>query len=315
KTSQFRIVAGVDTKASQRDLFASTMPEAATLESISDLPQDLDFVDICTPPHTHFELITYALQHDWNVLCEKPLVVSSGQFEMIRELSIEKQRVVFTVHNWKFAPLCRQVAELLRSNMLGRLHHCSWNVFRNGPSITAEPGNWRLDPDKSGGGILVDHGWHAFYLVMDWFGLQPGAVQASLENRQFLELDVEDTAVINLQFQSVSGHGPSADIFLTWASSSRSNTGVLDGSLASLFIEDHRLRLVHKDGSEEEFQFDARLSTGSHHPDWFEFVAEEFAEELANVSSRGANLRLAHQCLRLIEQSKAASRTKEFLPV
>ena len=47
------------------------------------------------------------------------------------------------------------------------------------PSITTDARNWRLDPDKAGGGILVDHGWHAFYLVIDWMGADP-SVGASL---------------------------------------------------------------------------------------------------------------------------------------
>jgi predicted dehydrogenase len=315
KRSQFQIVAGVDSEASRRDLFARALPEAASLASIADLPRDLDFVDICTPPYTHFELAAYALERGWNVLCEKPLVVSMWQFDQIRRLAVEKQRVLFTVHNWKFAPMCRKIAELLQSGVLGEVHHCDWHVLRNGPSITTGPENWRLDPRKAGGGILVDHGWHAFYLVLDWLGLRPSAVRASLENRQYAEFNVEDTAVVSIQFESANSHLPAADIFLTWASSLRRNSGAIEGSLAHLIIEDDLLRLVREDGSQERFQFDEGLSRASHHPDWFESVAEEFAGELMDVSRRGANLRIARLCLRLIEQSKAASRMKELLPV
>jgi hypothetical protein len=57
------------------------------------------------------------------------------------------------------------------------------------------------------------------------------------------------------------------------------------------------------------------LSSGSHHPDWFEFVTDEFAGELSDVSRRGTNLKVAQLCLRLVEQSKASNSTKEFLPV
>jgi predicted dehydrogenase len=316
RTSKFRIVAGLDSEADRRDLFASTLPEAACTDSIARLPQDLDFVDICTPPHTHFEIICDALERGWNVLCEKPLVLATWQLDRICKLAAERKRVVFTVHNWKFAPICRKIAELVRGGALGQIHYCDWQVLRDGPSITTDPGNWRLDPHKAGGGILVDHGWHAFYLVLEWMPREPCAVQASLENRKYAELEVEDTASVSISFESAAkNHSPAANIFLTWASPRRSNSGIIQGSLARLTIEDDMLSLVRREGRQERFQFDAGLSSGSHHPDWFEFVAEEFSGELNDVSRRGANLRVARLCLRLIEQCKASGRVKEFLPV
>lgn len=313
-SSEFRIVAGVDPAADRRDLLVKVLPEATNYASIADLPQDLDFVDICTPPHTHFEIAVLALERGWHVLCEKPLVLTGEQFDKIHQLAMEKERVVFTVHNWKFAPICRKIVEIVRSGVLGSIHHCAWYVLRNGPSVTTDPENWRLDSRKAGGGILIDHGWHAFYLVLEWFGLRPIAVQASLENRQYAELEVEDTAVIRVQFECANSHSPMADIFLTWASRLRRNWGVIEGSLAQLNIEDDSLRLDRKDGSQEKFQFSSGLSKGSHHPDWFEFVAQEFGDELKDVSCR-ANLNVAQLCLRLVERSKAADQAKGLLPV
>ena len=111
KSSEFKIVAGVDPVADRCDLLVKGLPEAAHAASIADLPQDLDFVDICTPPHTHFEIAVSALERGWNVLCEKPLVLTGGQFEQIRQLATDRERVLFTVHNWKFAPICRKIAE------------------------------------------------------------------------------------------------------------------------------------------------------------------------------------------------------------
>ncbi len=315
KSSEFKIVAGVDPAPDRRDLLAKALPEAIRCASIADLPRDLDFVDICTPPHTHFEVALLALDRGWNVLCEKPLVLAGEQLDQIRQLAMEKERVLFTVHNWKFAPICRKIVEILRRGTLGEIQHCAWNVLRTGPSITTDPENWRLDSRKSGGGILIDHGWHAFYLVLEWFGSRPIGVQASLENRQYVELDVEDTAIIRVQFEGANGRSPTADIFLTWASPLRRNWGVIEGSLGQLNIEDDSLRLHLKDGSDEKFQFSSALSKGSHHPDWFEFVAQEFGGELKDVSCRGANLEVSQLCLRLVERSKAADQAQQFLPV
>jgi predicted dehydrogenase len=314
-TARFQIVAGVDSEVERRDLFAEAFPGAACTDSIADLPPDLDFVDICTPPHMHFEMVRAALERGWNVLCEKPLVLTTWQLDQIRTLARRSGRVVFTVHNWKFAPICRRVSELVQSGALGQVLHCDWQVLRNGPSVTTNGGNWRLDPDKAGGGILIDHGWHAFYLIHEWVGLSPCAVQARLENRRYTDLGVEDTAVVSMRFASANGHSPTANIFLTWASPQRRNQGMIQGSLARLTIEDNFLSLARNDGRQERLEFDAGLSSGSHHPDWFEFVADEFAGELDHVSHRGANLKIAELCLRLVEQSRTSSRVRECLPL
>ena len=47
-----------------------------------------------------------------------------------------------------------------------RLHR----VLRTKPAVSAIPGDWRKDPAVSGGGILVDHGWHNFYLMRRLLG-------------------------------------------------------------------------------------------------------------------------------------------------
>ena len=139
-------------------------------------------------------------------------MLASSELDQIRELANERERLVFTVHNWKFAPICRKITELISSGELGEIHHCDWQVLRTGPSITTDGRNWRLIPTKRGG-ILVDHGWHAFYLVIDWMGADPSSVQASLENRRHLELAVEDTAVVTIRFDRVNSTAGSANIF------------------------------------------------------------------------------------------------------
>ena len=313
--SEFQIVAGADPHSERRNLFSRALPEAFCTDTLAQLPKDLDFIDICTPPNTHFKLVMEALERGWNVLCEKPLVLATWQLDQILHLAKERERLVFTVHNWKFAPICRKITELISSGALGQIHHCDWQVLRTGPAIGADTRNWRLDPEKAGGGILVDHGWHAFYLVIDWMGAAPSAVQASLENRSHLDLAVEDTAVVTIRFDSINSRDATANIFLTWASPQRRNWGTIQGTLARLTIEDDWLKLAPNEGSEEKFHFDTELSSGSHHPDWFRDVAEEFAGEWKGLSPPGSNLRVAQLCLRLLEQSKASSRAQASLPV
>lgn len=319
KKSNFEMVAGVDPSPQQRELYQKQFPGGfccATLEECEKI--NFDFVDVCTPPHTHFPIVKKALEKNLNVICEKPLVLAEKELKTLRDLSEKNQKVLFTVHNWKFAPILWKVTELLRQNAIGEIQSCSWYVLRNGPAITTLKDNWRLDPQKAGGGILIDHGWHAFYLILHWLGCDPGTVSAELENRQYEDLPVEDTAKIKLEFKDARQQTQTAELFLTWASRVRRNSGTIDGSHGSIQIEDDSIRLTKKNGSAKEsvetFSFDQPLSQGSHHPDWFQGVADEFLSELTDDKKRGGNLKIAASCLALIERSKESHQKKSPVP-
>src|SRR4051812_16147358 len=45
--------------------------------------EKLDFVDICTPPSLHAELVLEALENQCHVLCEKPLALKVSDYEAL----------------------------------------------------------------------------------------------------------------------------------------------------------------------------------------------------------------------------------------
>ena len=51
--------------------------------------EELDVVHVCTPHHLHAEMICSALDHNVNVLCEKPIAINYEQLDMIKA-SVEK---------------------------------------------------------------------------------------------------------------------------------------------------------------------------------------------------------------------------------
>ncbi len=311
KNSEFKIVAGIDSDPARGEAFQKLVPGASVFSSLEACGEPLDFVDIATPPHLHFPLIRSALEKNLDVLCEKPLVLSEEHAGALEDLRKKSGKALMTVHNWKYAPICRKITEIVQKGDLGNLKYCAWYVLRNGPAATTDKNNWRLDPAKAGGGILIDHGWHALYLVLGWMNLVPQTIHATLENRQYEDLGVEDTAKLKIEFQKKDAQAAAplatAEIFLTWASRVRRNWGVIEGDQGILRIEEDVLTLERKNSPPETFKFDAPLSAGSHHPDWFGLVIEEFFGELSDEGKRGNNFTMAKSCLRLIEQSKRSS--------
>jgi predicted dehydrogenase len=301
------IVAAADARPERLEAFAVEFPNARWYETAADLfaSEQLDFVDICTPPSTHAALARASLHNSLHVLCEKPLVTSPDELRGLPALAAEKERTLFTAHNWKHAPVLVRIGEIVRSGALGEVRHCRWETLRDKPAPAAgDAANWRVDPGQSGGGVLVDHGWHALYVVQGWMPSTPRTVAARLSTRKHHEWPVEDTAELMLFHPSAS-----AEIFLTWAAEERANRVELSGTRGKLKLDGGRLTLLDVDGSKpiEEWTFPS-LAESSRHPDWFGGVITEFLAEIESPRARGHNLAEAALCANVLALARESDR-------
>jgi len=175
---------------------------------------------------------------------------------------------VVPVDNWKYAPILLAATDALRRGAIGRLRRIEIETVRVRTAASAEghAPNWRRDPAIAGGGIVMDHGWHAIYLVLHWFRAMPTGVAATVHRRDGGA--VEDEAVIALEF-------PDGDavIALTWAGSERRNTMRLLGDAGRIVVADDVLHVTGVAGCSTPFA--SALSAGSHHPDWFDAMLPE----------------------------------------
>jgi predicted dehydrogenase len=306
--SEVQIVAGTDPRSDRRDAFLRTFPEARWYPTAEDLlsSERLDFVDICTPPASHAMLVRQALARSLHVLCEKPLVVSPEELRGLPALAAEKERALCTVHNWRHAPAVAKIGRVLSSGVLGEIRRIRWETLRDRPAVTAGDAaeNWRVDPAQSGGGILIDHGWHAFYVVSGWLGSAPRTVAARLETRKHHEWPIEDTVDLFLVYAAAT-----AEIFLTWAESERANRVEISGTKGALKLDGGSLKLLDADGSKiaEEWSV-PDIAEGSQHPDWFTGVIDGFFDEIADAKWRGRNLAEATLCANVMALARESSR-------
>ena len=241
---EVEIVAAADGAPSRRAIFEAACPKARWFESPEDLLAEMpfDFVDICTPPGSHEALILLALGAGRHVLCEKPLV--TGPADRVAAAAARAGRVLHTVHNWLEAPICRRISALIGEGAIGAVHSVQWQTLRTRPAVAvASPGgaNWRVVPAEAGGGILVDHGWHALYCVLHWAGAAPETIVARLDTRRHHEWPIEDTATIDLELPAWR-----ARIYLTWASDERCNKIELEGERGRIHVEGETVILCRR---------------------------------------------------------------------
>jgi predicted dehydrogenase len=256
----------------------------------------LDFVDIASPPAFHGAAVRKALEAGANVLVEKPLCLFAAEFEELAALAARKSRVLMCVHNWKHAPAYRRARELIESGRLGDLRYLSIVRLRNGPAgaggsrVGGE--RWRLSA-STGGGILIDHGWHVFYLLQ-WLmgGATPIAVSSHLGSQS--GSTVEDLADLCVEFPG----GRLAYVHLSWHSPVRRTSALIYGEHAMLEIEGDRVVLTDRSGKSEDNSV-TDMPDDSYHSAWFGGMAAEFERAISEgadgptVSENQAEVRAA----------------------
>lgn len=301
----FSIVAVCDVDEARLALAADVLPQAHRYSSLEEMlrTERLDFVDVATPPASHVAIALEVLAHKLHVLCEKPLTTHLEDSGRIRSAASAARAVVFTAHNWKYAPIFRTAKRTLRRGDIGRVTGLRLETIRTTPpSDAGDTGAWRLDPALAGGGILVDHGWHAFYLACHLADAEPVAITVETSQQKFVTAGVEDTVRCTIDFPAAS-----ADIFLTWAGDARRNTGQVTGDNGTLTIADRTLVTTIGDHAPVETHFAQPLSGGSYHPDWFATMLEDFRQEVLDPKARGSNFREAETCVRLLETGYRSS--------
>jgi predicted dehydrogenase len=298
-----RIVAATDVLLWRREAFLQACPDGRWYQNVDDLlaSEELDFVDICTPPASHAALIKRALAANLHVLCEKPLVTRAEDARCVGAAAASAGRVVHTVHNWLKAPICVKISALIEEGAIGRLRSIRWQTVRTEPAVAfagEEGANWRSNPELAGGGILLDHGWHPLYCISHWAGA-PRGIAAVLEKRRFHHWPLEDTATVALELISGIGH-----IHVTWAGDARANSIEIDGEHGHISVANERL-VLSTNSQKRQWICPPSLAEGSHHADWFASVAEDFHTAVTS-GSRG-NLDDAVLCADLIHLAQQSS--------
>ena len=295
KSREAKIVAVVDRTEERRKAARESLPGIATFATIAELAAgaEIDFVDICTPPALHGEPMLDALARGWNVLCEKPLLLDLVELETIRTVASESERAVVPVHNWKYAPIIRRATEMLRSGGIGSLREVEIETLRVEDCAAVDPDhpNWRRDPAIAGGGVLMDHGWHAIYLACHWFGADPVEIEATLHRAT--PNGIEDEATLALRFPNGR-----ANIFLTWRADARRNTMCLRGERGEILINDDTLKI-----GDEAIRFENALSAGSHHADWFAAMLPDVIKSFRTPESARGPFEEAALCLSVIRRA------------
>ncbi len=164
------------------------------------LKSDIDAVYVASSNLHHYEQVIKAAKAGKNILCEKPLAITSKQAEEM--VSVCKENNVLLAVNYvhRFHPLVIKAKELIVDQKLGKL--VSIDVHFN---IDFPPdNNFRFKKELSGGGALRDIGTHMIDLLR-YFGGEVESIDGVIGNLIY-QSEVDDFSLGTVKFEK-GGYG------------------------------------------------------------------------------------------------------------
>ena len=162
---------------------------------------DIDVIDICTPPHVHFELSRKAIEAGKHVICEKPLFGSLAEVDRMTEIVAATDRLYMPIFQYRYGTGLQKLKHLVDAGLAGRPYMTTIEThWWRPPAYYAVDwrGNWATEL----GGGLMTHAIHAHDMLNYIHGPceEVFAYGATLVN----PIEVEDNAALSIRMQNGS---------------------------------------------------------------------------------------------------------------
>jgi predicted dehydrogenase len=216
--------------------------------------EHLDAVDICLPHHLHAEAIVSAAQAGKHILCEKPLCLSVQQAKQVQQAVRAAGVTLMCAHNQLFLPAVGTAKQLLDQGILGTVYEVrTTDSFYN--DFNPQNMGWRATAATSGGGELMDSGYHPTYLMLHLAGGLPVEATALLSRHRLRFMDSEDSAQVLVRFDNgVVGH-----LVTSWAYDAPPGTERFSvvGERGSLHSDGTLLTVTLRGSDSQTYDFEA----------------------------------------------------------
>jgi len=152
----------------------------------------LDAVVIATPPATHYPVAKDCLEHNLNVLIEKPLTLKSEHAEELIRLASERNLTLMVGHTFEYNSAVHALKKYVESGELGDIYYLD--------AARLNLGLFQKDSN-----VLWDLAPHDISILLFLLGKRPTAVSA--QGSPCVFDGIHDVAYINLMFpDNISAH-------------------------------------------------------------------------------------------------------------
>lgn len=163
---------------------------------------------IASPASVHLDSAIPLAKLGAHLLIEKPISISTHRVAELIEIVRKNSKIMLVGYNLRFSPSLKHFRQFIQSGLLGKIYSIRAEVGQYLPS-------WRPEVDyrnsvsakkELGGGVLLELSHELDYLR--WIFGDVLSVYASLTRQSALEIDVEDTAEMIINFSPREGGPP-----------------------------------------------------------------------------------------------------------
>jgi predicted dehydrogenase len=160
---------------------------------------DVDIIDICTPPALHAGQILAALTAGKEVVCEKPLAGSLAEVDRVIAAEREAARRVMPIFQYRFGNGLQKAKRIIDLGIAGKPYLGTVETaWKRTPEYYRTPWRGRLETEL--GGVLLSQAIHSHDLLTYLMG--PVASVFAHTATRVNPVEVEDCAVASLVMQS-----------------------------------------------------------------------------------------------------------------
>jgi predicted dehydrogenase len=161
----------------------------------------VDAVVISLPNFLHLESVRLALENGVDVFVEKPLAVSVEEGKEIVRMVKKSGRKLMVGHCMRFIDAAEKMKVALDEGRIGDLEVVTLEQILNGPfahgAVPILVPEWWFDLKKTGGGVLIDLGYHMIDLFRFFVGEDSKVIFSWFEHK--FNLPIEDGAILVLR--------------------------------------------------------------------------------------------------------------------
>lgn len=168
---KFRVVAVCDLDSDRMTALADEFGIERRAASFDDVlaMDDIDIVDICTPPMVHHSQIMAALAAGKHVICEKPLVGSLKEIDAVMAAEKEARGLLMPIFQYRYGNGIEQVKRIIDEGLAGKAFVGTVEtLWRREAAYYAVP--WRGKWQTELGGVLMGHAIHPHDLFVYLMG-------------------------------------------------------------------------------------------------------------------------------------------------
>jgi UDP-N-acetyl-2-amino-2-deoxyglucuronate dehydrogenase len=137
------------------------------IDKLKRIGQKIDYVSICSPNYLHDSHIRFALRHQADAICEKPLVLNPWNVEALTDIEKETGKRVNTILQLRLHPNIIQLKKEIDAAPKDKIFDVTLTYVTSRGKWYHH--SWKGDEMKSGG-IATNIGIHFFDMLLWVFG-------------------------------------------------------------------------------------------------------------------------------------------------